>query len=70
MTGKLLNYKGYHGTVEYSLKDQVLYGKVIDVNSLISYEGKDIPELEKDFKGAVDDYLAMCQKHDEKPRRL
>ena len=67
MTAKLLKYKGYHGTVEYSLTDKVLYGKVLGVHSLISYEGETISELEKDFRGAIDDYLEMCAKHHENP---
>lgn len=69
MKRELLNYKGYHGTVEFSLTDKVLYGQVVDVNSLISYEGKDLSELEADFRGAVDDYLAMCQEHGETPEK-
>lgn len=69
MSEQLLTYRGYHGTVEYSLEDQVLYGKVIDIKSLISYEGVTIQELTEDFKGAVDDYLALCKEHGEKPEK-
>lgn len=69
MSQQLLSYKGYHGTVEYSLKDKILYGKVIDIKSLISYEGTTIEELTNDFKGAVDDYLELCKEHNESPER-
>ena len=69
MKRELLSYKGYHGTVEFSLTDKVLYGQVIDVSSLISYEGQDLTELEADFHEAVDDYLAMCQAHGEAPEK-
>ena len=69
MKHELLNYKGYHGTVEFSLTDKVLYGQVIDVNSLISYEGQNLTELEADFHEAVNDYLAMCQAHGEPPEK-
>ncbi|MBD7895122.1 type II toxin-antitoxin system HicB family antitoxin [Limosilactobacillus sp. Sa3CUN2] len=67
MTNKLLKYKGYQGTVEYSLEDKVLYGKVIGIRSLISYEGKTIDELETDFRESLDDYLEMCEKHGKRP---
>lgn len=69
MKRELLSYKGYHGTVEFSLKDKTLYGQVIDVNSLISYEGQNLTELEADFHEAVNDYLTMCQKHGETPEK-
>jgi predicted HicB family RNase H-like nuclease len=56
----LLEYKGYYDTVEYSAADNVLFGKVIGVNSLISYESETIESLNNDFKAAVDDYLSLC----------
>ena len=34
-----MEYKGYFGTVEYSEPDNILFGKVIGIDSLISYEG-------------------------------
>lgn len=56
----VLEYKGYYGTVEFSATDKILYGKVIGVNSLISFEGDSVQSLKEDFEGAVDDYLEMC----------
>lgn len=56
----LLEYKDYLGTVEYSSVDKVLYGQVLGVNGLISYEGDSIESLQSDFEEAVDDYLEMC----------
>lgn len=46
----LLSYKNYNGTVEYSKEDKCLYGKVIGLKSLVSYEGNSIQELETDFR--------------------
>ena len=56
----LLEYKGYHGTVEYSAEDNILFGSVIGIRSLISYEGQSTDELKADFEGAVDEYLELC----------
>lgn len=36
----LLSYKNYNGTVEYSKEDKCLFGKVIGLKSLLSYEGE------------------------------
>ena len=54
--------KGFSGTVEYSPEDDVLFGKLIGINGLVSYEGKSIDELKDDFREAVDDYVDMCRK--------
>ena len=56
-----IEYKGYIGSVEYSAADQVFYGKVQGIRSLISYEGTNATELIDDFHGAVDDYLSLCR---------
>ena len=66
---RTLTYKGYHGSVEFSLEDNTLFGQVIDTNSLISYEGTTLDELKKDFENAIDDYLKMCEEHNEKPEK-
>ena len=56
-----MEYKGYIGSVEFSEADQILFGKVQGIRSLISYEGTSVSELINDFHGAVDDYLALCK---------
>ncbi|MFP4026092.1 MAG: type II toxin-antitoxin system HicB family antitoxin [Thiohalospira sp.] len=56
-----LEYKGYTGTIEYSKEDDLLFGKVLGIQGLISYEGKTGKALEKDFKEAIDDYLIDCK---------
>ena len=66
---KLLKYKGYYGSVEYSSEDVLLYGKVLGINSLISYEGESVAELQQDFEGAVDDYLEMCAENGTEPEK-
>jgi len=58
---KNLEYKGYSGSIEYSKEDGLFYGKVLGIRSLISYEGMTGPEIEKDFKIAVEDYLSECK---------
>lgn len=42
----LLSYKDYNGTVEYSKEDNCLFGKVVGIKSLLSYEGDSVKELE------------------------
>jgi predicted HicB family RNase H-like nuclease len=57
----LLEYKGYYGTVEFSSTDKILFGKVIGINSLISFEGSSIDSLKNDFEEAIDDYIEICK---------
>jgi len=58
---KYLEYKGYTGSIEYSPEDDLLYGKVLGIRGLISFEGETGKLLEEDFKEAIDSYLADCK---------
>lgn len=67
---KYLEYKGYTGSIEYSPQDSLLFGKVLGIRGLISYEGETGKHLEADFREAIDAYLADCKeggKFPEKP---
>ena len=65
----LMEYKGFYGTVEFSAADNVLFGKVLGINGLISYEGNSLHSLKEDFEGAVDDYLIICAEEGADPQR-
>ena len=56
-----MTYKGYLGSVSYSEKDQVFFGKVEGINGLVNFEGESVKELTNAFHEAVDDYLAYCE---------
>ena len=65
----LLFYKNYNGTVEYSSEDSCLFGKVIGIKSLLSYEGESVQELEQDFRNVIDEYLLDCEKRNVEPEQ-
>ena len=64
-----MEYKGYIGNVEFSEEDEVFFGKVLGIRSLVSYEGATAKDLIKDFHDAVDDYLALCKAEGREPER-
>lgn len=58
---KTLIYKGYIGSIEASIEDNCLYGKLLFIKPLVSYEGDTVAQLEEHFREAVDDYLETCK---------
>jgi len=64
-----INYKGYTGTIEYTAEDDVLFGKVLGIRGLVSYEGESITAIKKDFMEAIDDYLLMCESEGIEPEK-
>ncbi len=65
----VMTYKSYKGTVEYSEADECLFGKIVGINDIISYEATSVIELKKAFQEAVDDYLLFCKKTKRKPNK-
>ncbi|MBQ8798386.1 MAG: type II toxin-antitoxin system HicB family antitoxin [Lachnospiraceae bacterium] len=65
----VLSYKNYNGTVEYSKEDHCLFGKVIGLKSLLSYEGNSVQELEEDFQNVIDEYLQDCKERNVAPEQ-
>lgn len=65
----LLLYKGYNGTVDYSREDNCLFGKVIGIKSLLSYEGRSVKELEQNFQNVIDEYLEDCKGRNVEPEQ-
>ncbi len=64
-----MSYKDFLGTVEYSSEDDCLYGKVIGVHGLSSYEGQSVSELKEDFHRAVEEYLFLCREEGKEPEK-
>lgn len=60
-------YKGYLGSAEVSVEDNVLHGKLLYINDVVSYEAQSPQELEQAFKEAVEDYLATCREAGDEP---
>ena len=64
-----LNYKGYIGSVSFSEKDNVFFGKIEGINGLVNFEGESVKELTDAFHEAVDDYVAYCEEAGIEPHK-
>jgi predicted HicB family RNase H-like nuclease len=62
-----MQYKGYDGSVLYSSEDRLLHGRLLGIRDFVIYDGTDVETLEKNFQGAVDEYLAFCKAEGKKP---
>ncbi len=64
-----IEYKGYIGSVEFSEEDNLFFGKVMGIRSLISYEGENSTDLITDFHNAIEDYLEACKAEGREPEK-
>lgn len=56
-----LSHRGYTGSVDVSIEDGCLHGRILFIDDIISYEGNTVEELRSSFEAAVADYLAYCE---------
>lgn len=65
----LLEHKGYETIVHISFDDNILYGRVMFIEDLVTYEAETPQGAKQAFEDAVDDYLAFCVAHNKEPEK-
>ena len=53
-------YKGYSGIVEFDEESNVLFGRVVGLRDVITFQGTSVEEVTRAFRDSVDDYLEFC----------
>ena len=64
-----MKYKGYTGIVELEEGSDVLFGRVIGLRDVITFQGESVAEVTQAFHDSVDDYLAFCKELGESPEK-
>jgi predicted HicB family RNase H-like nuclease len=65
----VLRYKDFIGSVSFSAEDECFFGKIEGVDDLVTFEGRDVDELKRSFREAVEDYIDLCRKAGKPPFR-
>lgn len=66
---KYLTYKMYTGSVEPDVEEKILFGKVLGISDLVTFQGENLAALETDFKESVDEYLEFCKERGKEPEK-
>jgi predicted HicB family RNase H-like nuclease len=64
-----MKYKGYTGIVEFDEASGVLFGRVIGLRDVITFEGESVAEVIQAFHDSVDVYLEFCAERGESPEK-
>jgi predicted HicB family RNase H-like nuclease len=56
-----LEYKGFVGSVEFSNEDNCLFGEILGISDLVTYEAKDVGGLKAAFHDMGEDYIKTCE---------
>ena len=63
----MLEYKGYHASVEFDAEDNLFIGELFGINDSLNFHGTSVTELKEMFKQCIDNYLDLCEKIGKKP---
>lgn len=62
-----MKYKNYEATVRFDDETEMFHGEVINTRDVITFQGKSVAELKREFKNSVEDYLEFCRGRQEEP---
>src|SRR3954468_18713654 len=65
----MMQYKGYAGVVEGDEEAGILFGRVIGLRDVITFQGETVAQAREEFRNSVDDYLAFCAERGEPPEK-
>lgn len=69
MKKDILEYKGFIGSVHFSADNDTFFGKIEEIDDLVTFEASTVKSLHKAFEDAVDDYLELCKQANKEPMR-
>lgn len=64
-----MHYKGYTARVEFDERDNILVGRLLGIQDIVSFHADNVADLRAAFEEAVDDYLETCARVGKKPER-
>jgi predicted HicB family RNase H-like nuclease len=52
-----MSYKNYTARIEFDGRDNIFVGRVLGLDSVVSFHGESVDELRQAFEAAIDDFL-------------
>lgn len=63
----MLEYKGYHASIQYDSEDNIFVGEVFGIADSLNFHGSSIDELNQMFAQCIDNYLELCKTIEKEP---
>lgn len=65
----MMKYKGYTGVLEVDEEAGILFGDVIGLRDVITFQGESVEAARTSFHESIDFYLEICAKQDKPPEK-
>ena len=57
----VLEYKGYKASIKFDDVDQIIIGRVLDIDDIIIFHGESVTQFEKAFHQSINSYMRDCR---------
>ena len=57
----VIEYKGYKASIEFDDEDQVIVGRVLGIEDIITFHGESVTQFEKAFHQSINSYMRDCR---------
>jgi predicted HicB family RNase H-like nuclease len=64
-----MTYRGYAARVEFDARDEIFVGRVLGIEDRITFHGATVAVLRRDFRAAINHYLADCAARKRAPQK-
>lgn len=62
-----MKYKNYDAAVRFDDETEMFHGEVINTRDVVTFQGRSVAELKREFRNSVEDYLEFCDERGEEP---
>jgi len=62
-------YRGYRAEIEPDYQSNILFGRVLDIKTVITFQAERVDGVLSAFQEAIDDYLLYCTERGKEPER-
>ena len=64
-----MKYKGYTAVLKLDEEQGILFGRVIGLCDVITFQAESVPQAIEEFHASVDSYLELCRSRQESPEK-
>lgn len=57
----VLEYNGYKASIKFDDEDQIIIGRVLDIDDIIIFHGESVTQFEKAFHQSINSYMRDCR---------
>jgi predicted HicB family RNase H-like nuclease len=61
MMTNVIEYKGYKASIKFDDEDQVIVGRVLGIEDIITFHGESVTQFEKAFHQSINSYMRDCR---------